>query len=244
MKLLIIPPVSPSTDKITLPQKDVHHIKTVLRKRTGDTLFLSDGTKIYRGIIETITDKEIIVSDITVEKDAPQTTPLTLAHALIKAPNLELSLTKSVETGVATYQPLITERCNMPSRDLVTRKQDRLLKKIDEAAKQCGRPTLMKLQDVLKLEQFLEEIQKEEGLKLFLDITGEKNLSEMTEDIRQTTSICLLIGAEGGFSDEEKQKIKDAGFIAVTCGDFLWRSETAVIVTTGFIQTVLASEVS
>ncbi|MBF0275109.1 MAG: 16S rRNA (uracil(1498)-N(3))-methyltransferase [Nitrospinae bacterium] len=237
MKLIFVPPFDENGDA-HIAQKDIHHIKNVLRKEKGDSIVISDGKKSYSGIISTMKENEIIISQPT-PLQKKRSLEITLAHSLIKAPNIELSLSKVVETGVTLYQPIISERSYMKSVEFIQKKQERLLRKIEESSKQCGRSNLMELATPISLKEFLIKEENKNRLNLFLEINGENNFRKIVDKKINVSSVSVLIGPEGGFSPQEEQTIKEAGFFSISLGKQLLRSETAAIVTTGIIQALL-----
>ncbi len=244
MKLLFVPPEAVLCDVYSLSKKDARHLVKVLRFRCGDTLTVSDGSSLYRC--------EILCSDnLSVEIGrfrkceegfSSSFAELCLLHAFIKLPYFELALTKAAELGIAGYTPLITSRSDVKAAEGIRRKEERLRRKIEEASKQCGCTGCMVLEKPERLDELLRRYQAEGGERfgIFLDEREESHIMTVQPQLLSAEKVFVAIGPEGGFSDEEKQLFKDSGFKGVSLGEFLLRSETAVIVVAGMLKVMLS----
>jgi 16S rRNA (uracil1498-N3)-methyltransferase len=101
---------------------------------------------------------------------------------------------------------------------------------VQHAAEQSGRTTLPELTGIEHLQQWVD---KQQGLKVFLDPYAEATLSDLTPNDMMIT---LLTGPEGGFSDQERDVAKAAGFIPVRLGSRILRTETASLAALAAVQ--------
>ena len=104
-------------------------------------------------------------------------------------------------------------------------KLDRYRKASAEAAKQCGRPWWMQVAPLTPFEQVLAA-HAEAGLRLLADPAGEPT-SAVAHGLAGVETAVVLIGPEGGFTDEEKQAARSAGFVSWRFAEHVLRVETA-----------------
>jgi 16S rRNA (uracil1498-N3)-methyltransferase len=207
---------------------DAHQVKDVLRMKIGERLELltGDGHVHEAKIINLANgriDCEVIASRAA---DTEPKIKITLAQGLPKGRKMDLIIEKCVELGVYQIIPLLTERTVAKEAKL-----DRWQKIAKEAAEQSKRAIIpeikapAKFSDVLKLkDQF--------GLSLIPwelepDTTLKQVLTTPYPLPPSLSSILLLIGPEGGFSEAEVATAKQAGFVSVSLGKRILRTETA-----------------
>jgi 16S rRNA (uracil1498-N3)-methyltransferase len=237
-------PVDLQNGRVIITGSDVNHITNVLRASRGDTLVLCDGAGTeYDAVIEQIFRDRIE----TVIRDArPGTTEppieITLLQGVPRADKMEFIIQKSVELGIRRIIPVLTARSVVrlgSSRDAEA-KSARWNRIAMEAAKQCNRGMIpevhdpvgldeaLKLSDGCGLKLFPYEEEKEGGLR--------KVIREYCEAAEECVRIAILIGPEGGFDRKEAEKAIDSGFIPVTLGPRILRTETAGIAVTAIVM--------
>ncbi|MFA5644258.1 MAG: RsmE family RNA methyltransferase [Patescibacteria group bacterium] len=197
-----------------------HQIKNVLKMRLGDQLsfFCNFREAIYR--ISFIDNKKIIfdfVKNIPIKKNNRK---IFLFSSLIKKDKLEWVVQKAVELGVSGIIPVISERSEKKKINL-----DRLNKISLEASEQCGRQDIIKVSEVVKLEEALRKL---DGLSFLGDSSGvdfktEFKLCQLGEKIN------IFIGPEGGWTKEELEMAKKNKARVVCLNGNILRSETAVV---------------
>ncbi len=207
---------------------DVHHIRDVLRLKAGDELKMLDGTgTVYSAKISEI-KKERVICDILSSRNEEKTpeVKVTLAQCLPKAKKMDLIVQKCTELGAQRIIPVLSERSIPRSGKL-----ERWKKIAKEAAEQSGRSfipeisPLTKFEDLLKMKNEFDlalipwELEKRTTLKKVLT----------THHPNHLTTILILIGPEGGFSRDEVERARSAGFIAVSLGPRILRTETAAM---------------
>ncbi|MBU1026898.1 MAG: 16S rRNA (uracil(1498)-N(3))-methyltransferase [Candidatus Margulisbacteria bacterium] len=207
----------------TITGSDAHQIKNVLRLKIGDQIELLDGTgKIHTSKIIKIEQNKIDCEILTTKQDkAESKIKVTLAQCLPKAKKMDLIIQKCTELGVNQIIPTLSERSIAKGE-----KADRWQKIAKEAAEQSGRSIipeispLTKFEDVLKMKSNFDlalipwELEKETSLKSILTTY-------------QPIKLLVLIGPEGGFSQEEIELAQQAGFTSVSLGQRILRTETA-----------------
>ncbi len=221
---------------ITIKGDEAKHISQVLRHKIGDVLEVGDGkgTDYISEIVE-LNKKEILLK--VIEKKESESEPevkITLFQCLPKGSKMDLIIQKCVELGVTEIIPFISEFTMVKVNDKIDNKIDRYQKVSETASKQSRRGIIPKISKPLKFEEALE-LSKEFDLSLIAyekeKITTIKSLREK-ENVK---SICVFVGSEGGFSEEEIAKSIECGVIPITLGNRILRTETAGMVLTNLL---------
>jgi 16S rRNA (uracil1498-N3)-methyltransferase len=125
----------------------------------------------------------------------------------------------------------MTERCVVQFKDeKKSQRWQHWQKIVQHAVEQSGRTVLPDFEDVTKLNLWVAE---QGGLKVFLDPYAEKNLAQL---LPENNVVTLLTGPEGGFSPQEREIAKAAGFIPVRLGARILRTETASLAALSAVQ--------
>lgn len=153
--------------------------------------------------------------------------------APIKKARTDYMVQKATELGVSLMRPVLTERTNLDKL-----KHDRLCANAIEAAEQCERMTVPKVEELIKLTELLEDW-PEDRLLMFCDEEGEgaQNVYTIGRAINEAGAWqdhakkwAILIGPEGGFTEEERTLLrKHHNVVPVTLGPRILRADTAAI---------------
>lgn len=220
-------------DKFAIVEGDEFlHLKNVLRMREGDDLIVFDGTKYeYLGKIVEIkkNSAKIEITKKQICKALPKKN-ITLYQAFTKREKLELIVQKAVELGVTKFVPFDSSFC--VAKDAIGKK-DRLEKIVISACKQCECSVPMEIGDSLKFADMLKSASKSDIVIFANERAGD--YFDYTK-LKNVKNIAIIVGPEGGFSEEEKQKIVDMGAESVSLGKRILRSETASIVLCGIVS--------
>ena len=208
---------------------DARHISKSLRMRVGDNVVLCDGEGLdYHGEIAFISDVHVEVHILKQEHSPGEPNiGITLYQALPKSDKLEFIVQKAVELGVREIVPVITSRCvSRPDGKSMAKKQVRLNRTALEAAKQCGRGILPA---VASLMDFQNAIVSMKGYTLPI-LCYEGAAPPLCEVLHpRPRQIALMIGSEGGFSEEEVCLAEKSGVHIASLGKRVLRCETAPI---------------
>lgn len=213
----------------SLPPDQAHHVRDVLRLKSGDVVDVIDGTGMaYTGRVE-IRGAEVCVVDLkTISETLSPATRITLAPALIKAERFEWILQKSTELGVQEIVPLKTRHCNI--RIPETRMEARLerWRRITrEAAKQCHRTSIPQVHPALPFREFLHTCESVSTDRILFHEKAEAAWKGVLISCDRTV---LCTGPEGGWHETEVADAKSAGFRILNLGPLRLRSETAALV--------------
>jgi RNA methyltransferase, RsmE family len=219
---------------VTLDPGATKHVRRVLRLKPGAALILFNGAGCaYRSMIERI-DRE----SVRVAIGAPQSTELesplqlTLALGVLRGERMDYAIQKAAELGVTRIIPLVTERCVIRLDAARSEKRTHHWRSIvASACEQCGRNRLPDVAPLRGLRDWLGEAGG--SLRLVFHPGDGARLAELEQASGQ---VRMLIGPEGGFSPEEIQAVRDAGFRCIRMGPRTLRAETAAIAAIAALQ--------
>ena len=225
--------------RVLITDEEFHHLANVMRARIGDKVCLFNGNGIfYFGEITQINKKnaEILINYSQKSENEPLIN-LTIYQALAKGDKLSLIMQKITELGANELSIFDSDYCDVKAN---TTRVDRLESIAISASKQCGRATFTKQTGVYKLKEIAEKIkdydafyvayENENGLTLSQDLIKNKD---------NITNVAVMIGAEGGFSQDEINLLKRNGAKIVSLGKRILRTETASIVCAGLVMQIL-----
>lgn len=213
---------------LILRDDEANHLARVLRKRVGDHIYATDGVDtMYEAAIVRIERDEIECDIVDAKKNVNEPKlEIALAVALLKNPSrTDFLVEKAVELGVRTIIPMLTER-TIPAHEKHAR-----LEKISLAAmKQCGRCYLPKITDLMEFSILVNHAQ---GYTLRLIPHEKTEQSQFVGSVMQhhenVKSVLLMIGPEGGFTEQEIELATANQFIPISLGPRRLRTETAAI---------------
>jgi 16S rRNA (uracil1498-N3)-methyltransferase len=216
------------------------YVRDVLRLRAGDPIELFDGEgHAWPSKLERFVDDGAIVS-LGARIERPFTgVRVTLLQGLAKADKLELVVQKAVELGASALVPVAMERSvvKLDAKKAADR-AERWQKIADEAARQSTRADTMRVEPVQPLAGVLGKARKTGEIRIVLDEDEKaKRLREVLG--ARDAEYVVLIGPEGGITREEIDLAKRAGFVPVTLGPRVLRTETAGLAVLSILQHVL-----
>lgn len=205
-----------------LDEEESRHLQTVLRRKEGDRLQLTDGNgAFFTGTIESASKKEVIVR-IESERSAPPRSRARLQIAMAPTKQIERFewfLEKAAEIGVDAVTPLLCERSER--RQI---RPDRLEKILQSAMKQSLQAWLPRL---LPLTPFESVVQNAAEPVRCIAWCGDTAVPHLADVLQPGKDVLVLIGPEGDFSPEEVALALASGFQAVNLGPSRLRTETA-----------------
>jgi 16S rRNA (uracil1498-N3)-methyltransferase len=213
-----------SNTSVRIDGEEFSHLTHVMRKKTGDIIRVIDGMgAAYDVCLETIARGTATGKILTMLQHHNEPgIDLTLAVGILKNPSkFDFLVEKITELGVKEIIPLLTER-TIPSHAKIDRWQKLAL----AGMKQSGRSYLPIVRELTPLEQFLQSKPRFDALF----VAHEKAAGSPTHARQSLRSAIVLIGPEGGFSDDEINRCSQAGFQQLYFGERRLRTETAAIV--------------
>ncbi len=225
-------------DQHILPEAKTHfieaeeskHILRVLRKQVGDEIYMTNGNGyLFKSLITSIFGKKCQVEIVDVTFQEPPKTKLHIAIAPTKSSDrFEFFLEKATEIGISEITPLLTKNSERKRLNLA-----RCEKIIQSAMKQSKRVYLPKLNELVKLDNFLETLDPK--VSKYIAHCEDKDKIELNAIKHSINTICVLIGPEGDFSAEEIDLALHHAFLPLGLGSKRLRTETAgIYVALGF----------
>lgn len=217
---------------LTLPESLAHHVR-VLRLAAGSQIVLFDGRGgEYRGVLDF--KGKIAMATLTEHhpKEAELGGQITLLQGLPAGDKMDWVIEKSVELGVARMIPIAAQRSVLQLSG--PRLEKRMLhwhKIIESASEQCGRNRLMKIESPLSLEKALTQHKTENRLLCDPDGGEQFNawLNDPATNLDSNPAITLMIGPEGGWSQQELDCARRHNVQTVKFGARVLRTETAAL---------------
>jgi 16S rRNA (uracil1498-N3)-methyltransferase len=146
---------------------------------------------------------------------------------------MDYAIQKAVELGVNKIVPVITERCNVQlSHGRMEKRLQHWQGVMVSASEQSGRNVVPTLTNVTQLEEVLADDQI--SCRLVLDPKAEAGINALSPQ----TDVAVLIGPEGGLSDDEVMLAKQSGFTAIQFGPRILRTETAAVASLAVMQSL------
>lgn len=223
-------------EEIEIIGQDVNHIKSVLRKNIGDEIIIcdQDTSKDYLCKINEINNEKIkCIIEENLKNNVESNIKVTIMQGLPKADKMELIIQKSVELGVFDITPITMKRCVVKINEKDENKKITRWQKIAEvAAKQCGRNIIPKINEITNVKQIINTFKNYDIVLIAYENEKENTIKQILKKIEKTTEelkIAIIIGPEGGISEEEVQLLKESGAISISLGKRILRTETVAL---------------
>lgn len=219
-------------NKLVLSDDDLYHIKTVMRMHENDQIEVVFNKQLYIGKL--LTDYQVeIVKTIPTDIDNKQ---IILLIPLLKETKMDLILQKSAELGVSKIIPVELERSIIKLDSLKAEKRlirwQKILKEASEQSKRIDIPVITPIKKLTSLANL-------DGLKIVCSTNERQNtLKKVLKNNKGYDKIIILIGPEGGLTDNEENNLVSNGFVKVTLGKLIMRVETVPL----FVLSILNYE--
>ena len=214
-------------EHVKLNDDDIHHVLHVMRMKKDDEIEVVDEGRLYLCRLMNTNPLEVVVIH-EIKSDVELNEEVTLLFALTKGDKIDLVMQKACELGVKKIALVQTERCvvRYESKD-IEKKISRYQKILKEASEQSHRLIIPELIGVFNLKNLPKE-----ALSDLNYVAYEKDANDTTSafmNLKKGKSISVLVGPEGGFSEEEINFLTKQGFIRTSLGKRILRAETAAI---------------
>ena len=212
---------------VCFSKEDEHHILHVVRMKIADEIEVVDNSKVYLCRIDQINPLKVsiiheISNDVEIKED------ITLLFALTKGDKTDLVLQKATELGVKKIALITSERTvvSYDNKD-IEKKLARFSKIMKEASEQSHRVIVPELLGIFNLKNLPKEAFSDINYVAYEKDASKTN--EIFEGLVKGKSISILVGPEGGFSEQEINNLTKQGFIRTSLGKRILRAETAAI---------------
>jgi 16S rRNA (uracil1498-N3)-methyltransferase len=222
--------------EICLDDAAARHAVSALRLKKDDAVVLFNGMggEYPARIIGIVKNGVTVLTGDWQNIEREPLLQILLAQAVSSAEKMNLTVQKAVELGAAVVQPLASQRGVGSTSAAHAQKRVQHWRKVAIAAcEQCGRNRIPQIAEMISLKKFLAISGK--GMRIMLSPEGGASFKQLEFKDR---AIAVLVGAEGGLTSEESRAARDAGFIPVTLGRRVLRTETAGLAALAAIQTL------
>ena len=219
-------------EEMTITGVDAKHIGKVLRMQPGDKLqIVSDDGVSALAEVASITESTVVVRCL--EKLAESHEPavkITLAQGLAKGEKMDFIIQKAVELGAYSIVPVAMEHSVVRlDGSKADKKVERWQKIAEAAAKQSKRDIIPQVQDVQTVKEMLANNDCKTKIIAY-ECEDRMSLKTALREAGQMEDLLLSIGPEGGISEGELAKAREAGAVPVSLGRRILRAETAGLV--------------
>jgi len=236
-------PLGPHTT-VTLPEAVTRHIH-VLRLAVGDDVCLFDGSgHEFRARLNAINKRDATASlaDAT-QPDTEARYAITLAQGIAGGDKMDWLIEKAIELGVHAIAPLQTERGVVRlSGERAAKRVQHWQALVQAACEQCGRARVPAVAPVATVREWLAAAKSADTPRVLLSPRGTQPLTQWAVQSRariESDGVVLLIGPEGGLSPDEEALAEAAGFLPLTLGRRILRTESAALVAVSALHAVL-----
>ncbi|MEV4608174.1 16S rRNA (uracil(1498)-N(3))-methyltransferase [Neorhizobium sp. LMR1-1-1.1] len=233
-RLFVDTPLSTET-RHEVSSEQFNYLANVLRLEAGAKVLVFNGRDgEWLAEITFPSRKKIVLQPIEQTRPQPETSDLHYLFAPLKVGRLDYLVQKAVEMGAGTMQPVMTQHVQGKITNL-----DRLRANVTEAAEQCGVLSIPEVCEPRKLAEILERWSEDRRI-IFCDEGDEGQnplpiLAKITEK-----KLALLVGPEGGFSEEERSLLRSLPFVtAIPLGPRILRADTAAVAALAVIQAAI-----
>ncbi|HEY8965159.1 MAG TPA: RsmE family RNA methyltransferase [Candidatus Methylacidiphilales bacterium] len=226
-----------------LDEAESHHCGRVMRHAAGDFVTIFDGKgEEWKVKLSEEKGKLWHFKKLTAAKSPAPACRIVLAQAVPKNRAMDLILQKATELGVAEIAPLQSDRVVSRSGDAeaAAEKVSKWRETVIEAAKQSGQNWLPEIAPLRKPRDFFAEVAKA-PLKLIGSLQPEarpikQTLRDALEGGKVPHTVVIMIGPEGDFTPAEIGEARANGFLPVSLGNLVLRSETAALYSLGVLK--------
>ncbi|MDB5542451.1 MAG: Ribosomal small subunit methyltransferase [Devosia sp.] len=223
---------------LALDREPTNYLLTVLRMKKADALVVFNG--IDGAWMARIADDHRKGATLEIVVQTQHQTPksdLWFGFAPLKTGRLDYLVQKATEMGAGVIQPVITRFTQVSKL-----KSDKLVANVIEAAEQCEVLTVPKVAEEVALAELVDTWQQKQGLRrmIFCDESAPNDAPNTALLNLDGLPIGILIGPEGGFSDEERQLLLSQPFvIPISLGPRILRADTAAVAALAVVQSTI-----
>jgi 16S rRNA (uracil1498-N3)-methyltransferase len=212
-----------------------NYLRNVLRLEDGAELLAFNGRDgEWRVRLAYPSKKKIVLQAIEQTRLQPRPSDLHYLFAPLKVGRMDYLIQKAVEMGAGVLQPVITQHVQGKIGSV-----DKVKANAIEAAEQCGILAVPEVRPPLKLANLLEDWPKDRRI-IYCDEGAETNNPVPALKAIQEETLALLVGPEGGFSEDERMLLRGLAFVtAIPLGPRILRADTAAVAALAVIQATI-----
>jgi len=207
-----------------LSNEHTHYLKDVMRLKIGDKLSIFNISGEWGAIIESYEKNGVKIKIMEKVRDKDNEKNIWLAFSPIKQSPLNFVIQKGTELGIQKFIPILSERTVVREINI-----ERIKKIIIESSEQSNRISVPEIDKPELLKKFLSQFPKN-GSLIFCDINSNQNSLKNILTRSADGPVCILIGPEGDFSENERKMIIDLNQThSVTLAKNILKAETAAL---------------
>ena len=223
--------------KVKLPDFELHHAINVLRIKKGDIVELFDGKGKYaEGVIIGISKSQADILAKEVKYAPAPKIEVTLAFAAPKYVKQEILALMCSELGISRFQPVIFARSSVRE----TLRLEKWKRWAIQACKQSRRNYLPEICKPIRFNELARQLNNYDCV-IYGEYRAECNINKLISYITGKKNIAIIVGPEGGFTDEEISSITKIGAMGMRIGKHVLRVETAAIAIISAVMTLVDS---
>ena len=213
-------------DIFTLSNDDSYHVSTVMRMELTDEIEIIYDNRVYISeIVELIpVVKAKIIKEMSTNNEL--STYVTIAQSLVKEQKMDYILQNTTELGVNEIIPYLASRSIVKLEKNSSKKIERWQKIVKEAAEQSKRNYIPVVKNGMALSNLVNLSDYDVKFLCTVNETSQ-NIKKVLSNLDRNAKILFVIGPEGGFTKEEETKLIESGFISLSLGKSVLRTETA-----------------
>ena len=211
-------------DSAVLHGEDAHHLTRVLRVQPGQQFEITDNRSAWLAEVTEAHANQVRFRVVEPVETPPPLVTITLCAALIKFDRFEWLVEKATELGVARIVPFDAARTEKGLFEAAPKRTERWRKIAKESAQQSRRTTLPEVAQPVK---FAAALETPAAWRCFLDEGEAPPLLTTLPQPRPADGVAVLLGPEGGWTEDERQRALRAGWRAASLGPQILRAETA-----------------
>ena len=235
MSCFYVQPRDVMGDRLILRGEEVHHCVRVSRRGKGDVIEVVDGTGTgYEVRIERVEEEELEGKIVAVwpEWGEPRH-KVTLAQSLIKGDGFDWVVEKTTELGVHRIVPMETRRTVVSTvRPGKVRRWEKIARAAMKQARRCRQPVI---EPVSAFENALKVLRELDVALLAWEGEREHAVRDVLSGLSNPETVGILIGPEGGFTDEELDRARCSGVRFFSMGPRRLKAETAGVLAVGLV---------
>lgn len=224
------------SDLFTLSRDDSYHITKVMRYNIGTKIEIVCNNTLYLSEITSLTPFVVAKKIASIDNDS-KSLNVTIAQSLVKEQKMDYILQKGTELGVKEFIPLITTRSVVKIEKKEDKKINRwnlIVKEASEQSKRLDIPLVNKAHNIKELSLL------DYDYKILCTVNElSKSIKTVLSNIQESDRILIVVGPEGGFTKEEEDYLINNGFISVSLGSRVLRTETASLFVLSIINYIL-----
>lgn len=235
MQRLFIDDALAAGTAVEASKEHFHYLTNVLRMAEGDAVLLFNGRDgEWHATLSFPTRKRLLFTPVEQTRPQPEPSGLHYLFAPLKVGRLDYLVQKAVEMGAGVLQPVMTQHVQGKITSL-----DRLEANVIEAAEQCGILSIPRVAAPVKLRDLLDSWPQDRRIIYCDEGDAGQNPLPVLANVKER-KLALLIGPEGGFSEEERQWLRSLDFVtAIPLGPRILRADTAAVAAMAVVQAAI-----